>query len=163
MEVKVIEKLLQVERVATISRLERREIPLKKDGWNFNWRALFNTQGSELHKIALLETPVLVEGVVMLSLFNEKMLFMNNIELAPHNIGAGKKYERIAGCLLAFACKQSFEYGRDTYRGYLSFDSKTELINWYQYQYGAKIARGNKMYFDPDTGTKLMKEFLNIT
>ena len=52
----------------------------------------------------------------------------NNLEAAPWNIGKTKLYDRVAGSLLAFACRFSLEHGRDNYQGLPAFDSKTELI-----------------------------------
>ena len=72
-------------------------------------------------------------------------------------------YENVAGCLLAYACRKSFEIGRGNYNGYLSFDSKTNLIELYQNKYGANLAMGNKMYFSPETGKNLMKKYLLIS
>lgn len=160
---KILEQKTQLEKDAEIKKILKKELPLKKDGWNFNWRELFKIEGAELFKISLMESPNLIEGVLMLTMFNEEMLMMNNIELAPHNIGKNKKYDNIAGCLLAFACRESFEKGKGHYHGFLSFDSKTELIDLYYNKYGAQLAMGNKMYFDPEAGKKLMKKYLRIS
>jgi len=162
MKVKVLETRTGSEKRAEIKRILRKEIPLKKDGWNFNWRELFKIEGSNLYKITLLETPEQIEGIFMMTIYNEEMVFMNNIELAPSNIGKKKKYDNIAGYLLAFGCRESFEKGKGNYHGFLSFDSKTELIELYQNKYGANIAMGHKMYFGPEAGKKLMKKYLDI-
>ena len=98
--------------------------------------------------------------MLMLSLQYEEMVFLHNIEIAPYNIGKKKKYGNVAGCLLAYACRYSFEEGKDAYNGYVSFDSKTELIALYQEKYGATWAMGHKMYFDPVAGKALMKKYL---
>lgn len=148
--------------VANISKAVKKDLPFKKDGWNFNWRVLFKTEGSDFYKICLSETPDQIEGIIMITLNYGEMVFMNNVELAPHNIGKKKKYENIAGCLIAFACKDSFERGKNTYKGFLSFDSKTELIELYQNKYGAIWAMGQKMFFDPLGGKKLMREYLGL-
>ena len=142
--------------------VSKKLLPLKKEGWNFNWRELFKTEGSLFYKLSCRHTPELIEGIQMLSLFNNEMLFMNNIELAPKNIGTNKKYDNVAGSLLAFACRMSFEMGSGNYNGYLSFDSKTNLIELYQNKYGATLAMGNKMYFTPEAAKKLMKRYLQI-
>jgi len=163
MKVKILEKNTGIEKIAAIQLLIKKELPLKKDGWNFNWNQLFKIEGSLIYKIAIEETPGKIEGVVMLTLYNEEMLFMNNIEVAPHNIGKDKKYDNVAGCLLAFACKKSFELGIGNYQGFLTFDSKTELIELYHYKYGATLAMGNKMFFDVVVGKNLMKKYLGIT
>ncbi len=147
---------------ATISKLKSTEIPLKKNGWNFNWKQLFKVEGANFYKIALKESPKKVEGLLMLTIFNEEMVFMNNLELAPYNIGKKKIYAEVAGCLLAFACRESIEKGVGHYNGFLSFESKTELIELYQNKYGAIWAMGHKMYFDPKGGKKLIKRYLSI-
>lgn len=146
-----------------ISIIDKKLLPLKKNGWKFNWKQLHKTEGSLFYMLSCIHTPEIVEGIIMLTLFNNEMLFMNNIELAPQNIGTNKMYENVAGCLLAYACRKSFEIGRGNYNGYLSFDSKTNLIELYQNKYGANLAMGNKMYFSPETGKNLMKKYLLIS
>jgi len=163
MKVKLIERTTGIEKSAVIQRILKKEIPLKKDGWNFNWRSLTKVEGSEIFKIALTESPKEVQGILMLTIFNDEMLFMNNIEIAPHNIGRNKKFENTAGILLAFTCKESFEKGKGSYEGFLSFDSKTELIELYHKKYGATSAMGHKMFFDPEAGKVLMKKYLGIS
>jgi len=163
MKVKILEKSTSIEKLAEINLITKKELPLKKDGWNFNWRQLSKIEGSSIYKIALDETSNKIEGVVMLTLYNDEMLFMNNIEVAPHNLGKGKKYDNVAGCLIAFACKESFKRGKGNYQGFLTFDSKTELIELYHHKYGATLAMGNKMFFDSEVGKKLMEKYLRIT
>lgn len=162
MKVKLLERTTQIEKLAQIQLFQKKELPLKKDGWNFNWRQLSKVEGSQLYKIALEETPNKLEGALMLTLFNDEMLFMNNVEVAPHNLGKQKKYENVAGCLIAHACKESFEKGKGNYTGFLSFDSKTELIELYHFKYGATLAMGNKMFIDPQAGKELMTQYLGI-
>jgi hypothetical protein len=137
-------------------------MPLKKDGWQFTWKKLAKIEGAQFYKITLKESPSKLEGLLMITLINDEMLYMNNLELAPHNYGSKGKYENVAGCLIAFACKKSFELGRGNYLGFLSFDSKTELISLYEEKYGAILAMGQKMFIDPGQGRKLMEKYLNI-
>ena len=70
------------------------------------------------------------------------------IELAPHNRGKGKRYDRVAGCLIAFACRFEFYPGRGPYMGWLALtmqwpDKKEEirLMAHYCTQYKAKDYR----------------------
>lgn len=147
---------------ALISEASRNELPLRKDGWQFTWQQLSKTEGADCYKLTRLDTPEKIEGVLMLTLLNAEMLYMNNIEVAPHNFGTNSRYANVAGSLLAFACYKSFEQGQNYYIGYLSFDSKTKLVRLYQEKYGAKLAMGQKMYFDPEAGKRLMRKYLNI-
>lgn len=138
------------------------EMPLKKDGWQFTWRKLAKVEGAQFFRITLNKSPKEIEGVLMITLINDEMLYMNNLEIAPHNYGRKGKYENVAGCLIAFACKKSFELGKGHYLGFLSFESKTELISLYQDKYGATWVMGQKMLIDPIRGKQLMNEYLNI-
>ncbi|MCB9352920.1 MAG: hypothetical protein H6573_36360 [Lewinellaceae bacterium] len=138
------------------------EMPLRKDGWQFTWKKLAKVEGAQFYKITLKKSPEAIEGVLMITLINDEMLYMNNVEVAPHNYGRKGKYENVAGCLIAFACKKSFELGKGHYLGFLSFDSKTELISLYQDKYGATWAMGQKMFIDPVNGRKLMGKYLSI-
>lgn len=146
---------------AAIDQALAKDMPLKKDGWNFTWKRLY-TEDAYFYKLTTKEAPGIVEGMLMLSLIDGEMVYMNNIEVAPHNYGKGGKFINVAGCLLAFACYKSFELGRGHYVGFLSFESKTKLIKLYQEKYGAIIAMGQKMFFDPEGGKKLMRMYLKM-
>ena len=138
------------------------EMPFKKDGWQFTWRELAKVEGAMLFKITRKAAPKQLEGLLMLTLINDELVYMDNIELAPHNYGSKGKYKHVAGSLIAFACNMSFELGKGQYVGFLSFDSKTQLISLYQEKYGARIAMGHKMFIDEDRAQKLIKKYLNI-
>lgn len=138
---------------------EPNEIPLKKDGWSFNWRELSKEKKSRMFILRTIGLNPSVEGALQLKTENE-MLIMNVLEIAPHNIGRkNKKYDYVAGCLIAFACKESFKL-KSTYKGFLTFMAKTSLINWYSIKYGASIGLGQRMYIDSEKGLKLINEYL---
>ena len=115
-----------------------------------------------LYKLITVDNPERLEGVLMLTLIDEEMLFMNNIEVSPGNYGSEGKYKNVAGGLIAYACYKSFELGKQHYLGYLTFDSKTKLIELYQNKYGATFAMGQKMFFDPQAGKALMRKYLSL-
>jgi len=140
----------------------RNERLLRKDGWQFNWRNLFKVESALFYKLITYDPGEIVQGMLMLSLINDEMLYLNNVEVAPHNYGGNGLYKNIAGCLLAYACYKSFELGRGHYTGFVSFDSKTELIELYQEKYGATYAIGQKMFFTPEAGRILIKDYLQL-
>jgi len=148
--------------VAIISILKKSEIPMKKNGWNFNWKKLYLVEGSITYKLSLQDSLGIVEGLIMLTIINGEMVYMNNVELAPHNLGSNRAYNNVAGCLMAFACRESFEKGKNEYKGFLSFDSKTELIDLYQKKYGATHAMGQKLFFDPNAGKVMIQKYLQL-
>lgn len=90
------------------------------------------------------------------------------IEVAPHNRGDNKKYERVAGCLIAFACRLSFKNGKGDYLGYLAFDvleedkaDEIKLMALYSKKYNALKYAETTMIIPPVGGEKLITEFLN--
>ncbi len=138
---------------------ELNEIPLKKDGWNFNWRKLSKEKNSKIFILRTIELNPGVEGVLQLKVEND-MLIMNVLEIAPHNISRkNKRYDYVAGCLIAFACKESFKMDSN-YKGFLTFMSKTSLMNWYKKKYGAKVGLGQRMFIDYENGLKLIEQYL---
>lgn len=147
---------------AFIKDAKRRDLPPQREGWQFRWRTLGRVEGGRFYKLTTKKAPARIEGMLMLTLFNDEMVYMNNIEVAPHNFGQSKRFQNVAGCLLAYACYKSFEWGRGDYQGFLAFDSKTQLIELYQQKYGATHARGHKMFFDPTAGQALMETYLGI-
>ncbi len=160
MEIQIIDTKSRKKIVALIERANAKDMPLKKDAWQFTWKELYKTEGAEFYKIVLENDSSQIEGVLMLSVMYNEMLYMNNIEVAPHNLGTKGKYENVAGCLIAYACLKSFELGKNTYTGYLTFESKTELISFYQARYGATLAMGQRMFIEPNVGLKLIDKYL---
>lgn len=150
-------------KAAVITEIGSGEMPLKKDGWQFTWRNLAKTEGAKFYKIVLKETPNIIEGIIMLTVMYSEMLYMNNIEVAPHNYGNGGRHDHVAGCLLAFACRTSYVKGKGSYTGFLAFDSKTELVDLYEKKYGATKAGGQKMFFTPEAGDLLIEKYLNVS
>ncbi len=162
MEVEILEVNSKKKKAALISKSTLNELPKIKDGWSFNWKKLFKIEGGEIYKLTLKTENPGVEGVMMLTIMYDEMVFMNNIEIAPHNIGSGGNYDNVAGCLIAFGCLMGLEWGRGNYYGFLTFDSKTELIPLYHEKYLADFAMGKRMFITPDNGLKLIKKYLNL-
>ena len=139
--------------------IDKGKIPLKKDGWNFNWRQLSKEKNGQTFFLRTINSPNQVEGALQLK-FEYDMLVMGALELAPQNIGQkNKRYDYVAGCLIAFACRESFKIEGD-YKGFLTFVSKTNLIEWYAKKYGAELALGQRMFIDWENGEKLIEKYL---
>jgi len=160
MEIDIIETKTKKKIEAIIQKANSKDMPIKKNGWQFTWKSLYKTEGSEFYKLTLKDKKSEVEGVIMLSLMYDEMLYMNNIEIAPRNLGLNGKYDNVAGGLIAFGCKMSFEIGKNTYKGYLTFESKSKLISLYQKKYGATLAMGQRMFIEPNIGLELIEKYL---
>jgi len=136
-----------------------KDMPLKKNGWNFTWRTIIKRKATETFILRLKSNPSSIQGVLQLKK-QDGMLIMDLLEIAPHNIGQeNKRYNHVAGCLIAFACRESFKL-ESNYKGFITFESKTKLIEWYKENYFAQVALGQKMFIEPSDGEKLINTFL---
>jgi hypothetical protein len=83
-------------------------------------------------------------------------IFMHLIESNKFNRGVRKVYLGVPGNLVAFACKLSFDLG---YNGYISFESKTKLIEHYQLTLGAELLFGNFRVVETKAAAKLTNQY----
>jgi len=136
--------------------LEKSDLKLvsKKTGWKFNWETEFLNPYRNIFKLVL-QKNIQIQGLIC---FEKKPdhIFMHLIETAPHNFGKTKKYLGVAGNLVAFGCKLSFENGFD---GYMAFEAKTKLINHYELTLGAKVLFGQRMEINTNASIKLIKQY----
>jgi len=76
MKIQILEAESRSEVDAEIEKAELKDMPIKKNGWQFTWRSLYKTEGAEFFKLSLIETTSGVEGMLMLSLMNDEMLYI---------------------------------------------------------------------------------------
>ncbi len=81
---------------------------------------------------------------------------MDLLESAPYNRGKNKLYEGVAGNLVAYACRVSFQHGFD---GYISFTSKTKLIDYYIKTLGASQFGGQLMIINTIAANNLIDKY----
>jgi len=106
-----------------------------------------------------LKTQPIIHGLIGLTDKSDH-IFMDLIESAKFNKGKTKLYRGVAGNLVAFACKVSFEH---KYEGVVSFIAKTQLVKHYEETLGAKLFGGTRMFIDTKEAyiltTKYFKDF----
>lgn len=113
----------------------------KKNGWKFNWKKELDDNIKEVYKLTIIGNPNIVQGLVSFTI-NADHIYMDLLENAPFNLGQNKLYEGVAGNLVAFACKISFQNG---FEGYVSFTAKTKLIEHYHKSLNAITFGGQLM------------------
>jgi len=127
----------------------------KKNGWNFNWRTEFKNEKSEQYKLTIVNNPNIIQGLLSITIENDHV-FMDLVESAPFNIGQNKLYEGVAGNLVAYACKVSFQKG---FEGYIAFTAKTQLIKHYEKTLGAFHFKNQRMIIDTRASKKLIEKY----
>jgi len=129
----------------------------KKDGWLFNWKEEFKRPDRDVYKLTIVNNQNVIQGLVSLSVKPDHV-FMHLIESAPFNRGKRKVYAGVPGNLVAFACKLSFQRG---FEGYLSFLSKTNLMDHYEKTLGATNAGGQLMVINTAAALRLTNKYFD--
>jgi hypothetical protein len=129
---------------------------IKKAEWIFEWNREFRDPKNEIYKLTTLNNPLIIQGLIC---FTDKRdhIFMSLIESARFNKGKSKLYRGVAGNLVAYSCKVSFEKGHE---GVLSFIAKSRLIDHYHQTSGAKQFGGSsRMFIDTRGALVLVKQY----
>jgi hypothetical protein len=127
----------------------------KRNGWRFNWANESKLMGRRVFKLTIRNNPEIVQGLLSVSDYKDHY-YLHLIESAPFNFGKKKLYEGVPGNLVAFTCKSSWDKG---YQGFVSFTSKTKLIEHYEKTLGAVHIGGHKMVIFPQEAYKLIKKY----
>lgn len=131
------------------------KIVIKKNGWKFDWKSEFKKIDRQVFKLTIEENSSIIQGLVSFTVF-ENYIEMHLIENAPFNFGKNKAYDGVAGNLVAFVCKTSFERGG---KGYVSFIAKTRLIEHYKNILGAENPHGHQMVINSKAANILIKKY----
>jgi hypothetical protein len=127
----------------------------KNRGWNFNWKGELKKEGTKVYKLTIVNNTDIIQGLISIEDKGDH-IFVNLIENAPFNIGKQKLYEGVPGNLFAFACKLSWDNGN---QGFVSFISKTKLMEHYNKILGAVNVFDQRMVIEPREALKLIKKY----
>ena len=86
----------------------------------------------------------------------ELRLEIRLLELSKENVGSQRRFENVAGILIASACKISFKMG---FFGFVSLIPKTQLIEHYKSRYGFE-QYGRHLAVDMERSELLIKKYL---
>lgn len=121
---------------AFIERVSAKDFTLiKKSKHRFNKFDWSKYKGKEVYKLTIKDNDLIV-GLLCIIDHPDSGIDAIEIELlesSAENIGKGKTYDHIGGCLIAFACRESFKRGHD---GCTFLTPKTSLIRHYMEKYG---------------------------
>ena len=127
----------------------------KSSAWSFDWKYEFNQLDREVYKLTITDNSVIVQGLISLTVKTDHV-YMFLLESAPFNIGKNKLYEGVPGNLVAYACRLSFQRGGE---GFVSFESKTKLIDHYIKSLGAYHIGRHLMVIDTIASKRLVDKY----
>ncbi|HZJ35117.1 MAG TPA: hypothetical protein VFD29_00670 [Gillisia sp.] len=140
--------------ISTLKKSDLKSI-LKKNGWNFDWKAEFNDLSKEVYKLTIINNSDIIQGLLSITMETD-YIFVNLLENAPFNIGNQKLYEGVAGNLIAYSCKVSFQKGHD---GFVAFTAKSKLIEHYEKTLGAVHFKNQRMIIDTNAAKMLVSKY----
>lgn len=140
--------------VLLLDKLDLKHIT-KDNGWLFNWKTEFKFPDRDVYKLTIMGNPSIVQGLVSITERHDHV-YMHLIESAPFNLGKNKVYFGVPGNLIAFACRVSFHRGFD---GFVSFISKTQLVEHYVKTLGATNVGGQLMVINTNSALRLIDKY----
>lgn len=168
MKVKILKVELNQLAGADIKEGRKITLPSIHDGWNFNFdKHSIRTPYSSTYVLITEETPDVIEGCLIFAMINNEIPHMAFVEVAPHNLATPKRYDLVAGCLIAYAFKLSLIKEKGPYKGYLTFEvgeasneKREKLIKLYNQKYKARRISDTKLIIVDEDGESLIKEYL---
>lgn len=151
----VIHRKTQEAIIAEIVPIETKDFKLikKQKKFSFDWEL---DKPYLCFKLVLKGTNNILGLMSIMDYPNELRIEIHLIELSKENKGKDKKIGRIAGCLIAYACRIAFSKGYD---GFVSLVPKTELIKHYQEAYGFQQI-GRQLALLDEPSKKLIDKYL---
>lgn len=155
---KLLYQKTRIEFIAEILEVEEKDYATikKSKQFEFDWS---EEKENNVFKIVKKDSAPNQEILGLISLINftdELRMHVSLLESSKDNKGKNKKVDRIAGCLLAFAARLSFEKG---YYGFTSLVPKTQLIDFYIKKYGFE-QYGRQLAVDGQSAINLIEKYL---
>lgn len=148
----VIEQRRSLRHPVTVKRLDDNDYKgLTKRLFYFDWKT---EKSNDVYKLILQDE---ILGLMpCLHHRNEERIEIVLLAVSKENRGRNKKYDRIAGNLIAFACKEVMKHhGID---GCVSLVPKTQLKQHYSECYGM-IDAGRQLFLEGPSLLKLLNEY----
>lgn len=127
-------------------------IMVGRPNFDFSWKAEISNPERQVFKLTTALNSSKISGLLSLTP-QQGSICMNLLESARFNRSPNKQYLRVAGNLIAYACRLSYQMGND---GYVYFDAKTSLIDHYRQAYGATQFGRQLMAIEPAAAYRLL-------
>lgn len=128
---------------------------LTKKRYFFSWRN--EKANAHLYKLCIAGEDDILGVMALVDVPAEYRMEIKLLASARENVGDGKDYEGIAGCLIGFACRESVKrYGN---LACVSLKPKTELQEHYRRKYGM-IDAGHQLCVEGLSLIKLINKYL---
>ncbi|TPG36150.1 N-acetyltransferase [Flavobacterium pectinovorum] len=104
---------------------------ITKSNYYFNWKT---EQENDVYKLRIIDSEEILGLMSLINFPHEQRLQISLLTVSKENRGKNKKYDHIAGNLIAYACREAIKLdGQD---GCVSLHPKTKLKKHYMKKYG---------------------------
>jgi len=83
-------------------------LPDLRMGWRFDFSKHSKGKDTFTYVLVTKSDTKRIQGCLIYKMRNKNEPYMAYLEVAPHNKGNNKEFKDVAGCLIAFACRLSF-------------------------------------------------------
>jgi len=135
-----------------VSKATKSELKNIQD-FEFNWRS---ESEFEIYKLESINSGEILGLISLNIIYEELRIEIMLIEIQKANIGKSKRFDRIAGILIAYACKLAFDLG---FYGFVSLVPKTRLIKHYKKKYDFKQF-GRQLAVQFESSAQIMNKYL---
>jgi hypothetical protein len=123
--------------------------------FSFNWKNV--KKQYPVYKLTVLDNNDILGLIALVEYLEEERIEIKLLAVSKDNIGKGKQFDGIAGCLIAFACKQALlKFKRFPC---VSLIPKTEIKQHYIDKYGMTDA-GWHLFLEGMSLFNIVKEYL---
>lgn len=120
----------------------------------FNWKSVQDS--CEVYKLTLQGNEDILGLIAIVDHPAEERLEIKLLTVSVENAGSQKKYDRIAGCLIGFTCREAIK--RYTTYPCVSLTPKTELKSHYINKYGM-FDGGRQVYLEDESLINIIKTY----
>ncbi len=139
----------------TVNELVRADLKkITKQEYFFDWKAA--RKDAEMYKLSLTGDDGIVGLVALVDVPAEYRIEIKLLASSAQNVGKGKLYEGIAGCLISFACREALTRYGDL--ACVSLIPKTELKPHYLSKYGM-LPGGKHVFLERKGLLDLIKKY----
>jgi hypothetical protein len=140
---------------AVISQVEPTDFAnLTKTRYFFTWKLLKQT--AAIYKLQIDGNDDILGVMALADYPSERRIEIKLIANSRENQGRFKQYDRIAGCLIAYACRLSAD--KYSENACVSLIPKTTLVNHYKQKYHM-IFGGWQLYLESDALQRIIKKY----
>ena len=152
----IVNRTTNEKRLVYIRLIENADLKkLTAKRYSFDWKKAKND--CVIYKLTFVDSEDILGLIGLIDYPSEERTEIKLLTLSAENIGKDKQYERIAGCLIAFA-------GRTAMRKFKNYPSlslvpKTEIRSHYTKKYGM-IDGGRQLYLENTSLVRIINEYL---